>query len=63
MPPTVDITRVIRAGGDVLQLEPAHNKTGHVVIVPTLGVREGIYNPSVRYVAMIDYACTLVWCD
>ena len=47
MPHTVDITRVIQAGGDVSQLDLAHNK-GHVVIAPTLGVREGIYNPSVR---------------
>ena len=47
MPHTVDITRVIQAGGDVSQLEPAYNK-GHVVMAPTLGVREGMYNPSVR---------------
>ena len=49
MPHTVKASRVIAAGGDPTELEVAHNKS-FVVLAPTLAVREGQSNPSVRCV-------------
>ena len=49
MPHTAKVSRVIAAGGDPSELESAANKS-FVVLAPTLAVREGRSNPSVRYV-------------
>lgn len=49
MPHTANISRVIAAGGDPAELEVAPNNS-FVVLAPTLAVREGQSNPSVRSV-------------
>ena len=49
MPHTVKVSRVIDAGGDPAELEVADNNS-FVVLAPTLAVREGQSNPSVRCV-------------
>ena len=60
MPHTVEITRVVRAGGDPLTLESAVQK-GHVVTAPTLAVKHGFTNPIVRYVWCVC-VCIVVVC-
>ena len=47
MPHTVAVDRVIRAGGDPLNLESAVQKD-RVTTAPTLAVKQGVTNPTVR---------------
>ena len=52
MPHTVHMSRVTAAGGEVSAVERAID-TECVVLAPTLAVKEGCSNPSVRYVNAI----------
>ena len=47
MPHSVAIDRVIRAGADPRELESAVQKD-HVILAPTLAVKQGVTNPIVR---------------
>ena len=49
MPHTVETSRVVASGGDPSELEFTSNKS-LVVLAPTLALREGQSNPSVRRV-------------
>ena len=46
MPHIVEVSRVVESGGDPSELEFVSNNL--VVLAPTLAVREGCSNPSVR---------------
>ena len=49
MPRCVSASRIAEAGGDVSELERGLDSS-QILLAPTLGVKQGRANPSVRYV-------------